>query len=202
MNFMNYSIGLTGTMGSGKSTVLSFFADLGIEIISADEIAKNLTNSQEPAFKKITSYFGPTVINAAGELDRRTIRRRIFNNPVERLWLEEWLHPLIREAIEQQIHQIKSPYCLIEIPLLTEKSHYPYLNRVLLIQSDFEKQIERCMIRDKHSREEILAILATQADKETLNALADDVLINDGTIEELELKVKKLHTNYLALSRH
>ena len=195
---MVFCIGLTGTIGSGKSSVLNCFSQLGSEIINADDVSKKLTMQGSPALKKIIHHFGPSIMHASGDLNRRALRDRIFKDPNERLWLEKWLHPLIRKEIKRRIQQIKSPYCVIEIPLLTDKSRYPYLQRVLLIQTTLELQIARCMARDHHSKDEILAILATQADNQTLSSLADDTIINTGPLEALQTEVEKLHTKYLS----
>ena len=192
-----YCVGLTGNLASGKSTVASYFAKLGVDVINADDIAKKLTTSKQHAYYQIISHFGDSVLTATGELNRQYLRQLIFSNSQERLWLEGLLHPLIRKQIAQRIEQVKSPYCIIEIPLLLDRSHYPYLNQVLLIQAEAEQQIMRFMARDNSSREVALAILATQADKNKQRALADDILINTGSLAELQSTVRMLHKKYL-----
>ncbi len=192
-----YCIGLTGTIASGKSTVASQFSGLGIDVISADLIAKKLTASDQPAFENIIKKFGPSVLAPTGELDRQHLRELIFNSTQDRSWLENLLHPLIREQIRHEIGRCQSPYCLIEIPLLTDKSDYPYLNRVLLVLADHEQQITRLGLRDNSSRQQTLAILKTQADERTLRALANDVLMNDGSLDRLHEKIVQLHEQYL-----
>lgn len=197
---MVYSIGLIGNLASGKSTVADFFRELGIESISADAVAKNLTTKNQPAFQQIITHFGPDVLTDTGELNRRRLRELIFNNEKERLWLEKLLHPLIRKEIETTLKSVKSPYCLIEIPLFSTKANYPYLNRVLLIRATTEQQIARFMARDNGSRENALAILDTQTHAEKQQELADDVLINAGSLDELKENVLALHLSYLKLS--
>lgn len=192
-----YCIGLTGNIASGKSTVASYFATLGIDVISADIIAKQLTAKNQPAFQEITNHFGKTVVTSAGELDRPYLRQLIFKDAAERLWLEKFLHPLIRKQIEAQVQIAKSPYCIIEIPLLRDGSLYPYLNRILLVEAKTDQQIERLISRDNSSRKDSLAILATQADTHTLHKLADDILENTGSLAELQKKVSHLHQGYL-----
>lgn len=192
-----YCVGLTGNIASGKSTVASQFANLGIDVISADLIAKELTAIGQPAFKQIIKRFGPTVLTPTGELNRRHLRELIFNSGEDRLWLEKLLHPLIREQIQHEINHCHSPYCLIEIPLLTDKSYYPYLNRVLLVLAKHEQQIARLNLRDGSSREQSLAILKTQANENTLRMLADDVLINDGSLEALQAQIIQRNEQYL-----
>ena len=192
-----FCIGLTGPIASGKSTVAKAFSTLGIDVVSADAIAKSLTAKQAPALHPIVAHFGSSVLTSSGELNRRHLRELIFQNPNERLWLEALLHPLIRKQIETEISQTKSPYCVIEIPLLTDRTTYPYLNRVLLVQADPAQQVARCMARDNASKEEVLAILASQTDMNTLIKLADDILLNTGSLAELQDKVASLHANYL-----
>ena len=197
-----YCIGLTGNIASGKSTVAGYFSKLGVTVINADDIAKKLTASKQPAFHEIISHFGQSVLTTTGELDRRHLRQLIFNNSNERLWLEKLLHPLIRNQIEHEIGKITTPYCLIEIPLLTDRFNYPYLNRVLLVQAEPEQQIARFMSRDKGSREDAIAILATQADKNTQLKLADDILINTDSLAELQAGVVVLHNKYMQHALH
>lgn len=194
---MVYCIGLTGHLASGKSTVAHYFAQLGVDVIHADEIAKELTARNQPAYREIIHHFGTAVLTSAGELDRRHMRQLIFSKPDERIWLENLLHPLIRKEIEYKVNQSQAPYCLIEIPLLTERSHYPYLNRVLLVQTTPEQQISRFVIRDNGTKEDALAILATQPDKTKLLKMADDILMNTGSVEGLQEKIRVLHNQYL-----
>jgi dephospho-CoA kinase len=193
-----YCIGLTGQLASGKSTVATYFSKLGVDVINADLIAKELTVSNQPAFTEIINHFGQSVLTTTGELDRRRLRQLIFNDTHERLWIEKLLHPLIRNEIIRKINEVKTPYCLIEIPLLTDKAHYPYLNRVLLVQAEPEQQISRFMTRDNGTREEALAIVATQASKNEHRTLADDVLFNTGSLADLKHHVEELHANYLS----
>ena len=195
-----YCVGLTGSIASGKSTVAHYFSALNVDVINADEIAKELTSNNQPAFHKIVSHFGQTALTTTGELNRRYLRQLIFGNPQERLWLETLLHPLIRNEIKRKVSKLKTPYCLIEIPLLTDRSKYPYLNRVLLVQAAFEQQIARLITRDISSREDALAILATQSNHDIQLALADDILINTCSLAELQTHVASLHAKYLQYS--
>lgn len=192
-----YCVGLTGNIASGKSTVAAYFATLGVDVISADAIAKQLTAKTQPALQEIINHFGEAVLTSNGELDRPYLRQLIFKHPEERLWLEKYLHPLIRKQIEALVQVAKSPYCLIEIPLLRDRSLYPYLNRVLLVEAKTDQQIKRLISRDNSSKKESLAILATQANQHTLHKLADDILENTSSLAELQKKVKQLHKLYL-----
>lgn len=194
---MVYSVGLTGNIASGKSTVAEFFSELGINVIYADKIAKELTSKNTPCYQDIISHFGSSVVLNNGELDRKRIRDIIFSNSNERLWLESLLHPVIREKIEEQLIACTSPYCLIEIPLLFNKHHYPYLQKVLLVIAPLESQLDRIVKRDHCTKKQALAILATQPNLEQRMEAADDVLINESGLSELKAKVNKLHQKYL-----
>lgn len=193
-----FSVGLTGTIASGKSTAATFFKDLGVNLISADEIARELTVAGHPALQAIEKHFGTRVIAMNGELDRKALRQIIFQDAQERLWLERLLHPLIRQAIQTRIYETTSAYCVVEIPLLNNRQDYPYLNRVLLLLADQEAQIKRLMRRDNCSREQALTILATQASNDVKKKeLADDIILNNGSISELSTKIEALHYQYL-----
>lgn len=192
-----YCIGLTGTIASGKSTVTSYFAQQGIEVINADQIAKSLTDKEQPALEKITRHFGNGILMANGELDRRALRNLIFTHPQERIWLEELLHPLIRAQIKLRIKQCQGPYCIIEIPLLSNKTDYPYLDRVLLVLSNEKTQVARLIARDNCSKEQALAILAQQPNESQNRSLADDIILNNGSAAALQKKILKLHKIYL-----
>ena len=196
-----YCIGLTGSIASGKSTVAGYFAGLGIATIHADAIAKRLTTNNQPLLDAIISHFGKSILTTTGELDRRLLRQRVFSNQQERQWLEQLLHPSIRTEIEQEISKSNTPYCLIEIPLLKDRSTYPYLNRILLVKAKHEQQIARFISRDNGSKASALAILAAQPDDNTLHAIADDVLNNTGSFNELQKKVKELHVKYLEYTK-
>lgn len=196
-----YCVGLTGNIASGKSTVASFFKERGIKVISADEIARKLTTPGQTALNKIENYFGNSVINNTGELNRAALREIIFTDPKQRLWLEKLLHPLIRQEIANEIRITNSPYCVIEIPLLNDRKSYPYLNRVLLVLAEREQQIERVMHRDKSTRKQALQILATQANNLNRREIADDIVVNDDSLTELEKKIENLHYQYLQFAR-
>lgn len=198
-----FCVGLTGSIASGKSTIAAFFAKLGIDIINADHIAKALVQPGKPALQDIVNHFGPSVLNPNGELNRSHLRDLIANNPNHRAWLEKLLHPLIRKQIQADIQHCNSAYCIIEIPLLTDKSPYPYLNRVLLVRADNETQIARIMARDNSSREQSLAMLAaTHSDEDKRRAIADDTLMNKGSVAALQKEVSALHERYLYEATH
>src|SRR3989344_3677800 len=126
-------VGLTGGIGSGKSTVARLFAEQGASIIDADEIAKALTEKNTPAFETILQHFGPTVLTQEGSLDRRKLRSFIFENPIERSWLEQLLHPLIRHFMQQQIQKTQGAYCILVIPLLCESKSIDFVDRICVV---------------------------------------------------------------------
>lgn len=192
-----YCIGLTGAIGSGKSTVASLFAERGIEIISADHIARQLVEKDQPALQQIVEHFGSHLLTAEGNLDRRQLRERIVLDQPARLWLENLLHPLIRTVIENQVQACKSPYSMVEIPLLTNKTDYPYLNRILLVTADENIQIARIMARDHCSQQQAAALLNTTHHLDGVRkALADDMIVNNTSLDQLQMQVEKLHEFY------
>ncbi|MCW8418747.1 dephospho-CoA kinase [Fluoribacter dumoffii] len=198
---MVYCVGLTGGIGSGKTTVAELFSRLGIEVIHADKISRELTQKDKSAYKRILEHYGNRILLDDGELDRSKLREIIFSAPKERDWLEHLLHPLIREVIKQRVAASLSPYCMIEIPLLISKEAYPYINRILLLCAPEELQISRLMQRDQCSKEQAQAILAAQPDIEKRLDSADDIVINNRDIEQLSQKVNDLHYTYLQESK-
>ncbi|WP_058535062.1 dephospho-CoA kinase [Legionella saoudiensis] len=194
---MVYCVGLTGGIASGKSTAATIFAQLGMQVINADNIARALTLRGEDAYTQIVAHYGSEILNKDNELNRKALRAIIFSNPLERAWLEQLLHPLIRQKIKEQVHLSTSPYCIVEIPLLIDKKAYPYINRVLLIQAPKQVQIERLMQRDNCTQEQALSILAAQPDANLRLKNADDIIINDAGTEKLKSEIIALHHKYL-----
>lgn len=192
-----YCVGLTGTIASGKSLAMLYFKSQGIDTLSADEIAKELTQKNAPALTRIREHFGHDFFFDNGELNRRALRNHIVKHPKDREWLEQLLHPMIRQTIESAIRQCNSPYCVIEIPLLLDRTPYPYLNRVLLITSEPRQQIERLIERDRCTENEAKALLAHQSSNDQRAAIADDIVINTGSIDAFNQQLGRLHLNYL-----
>ncbi|MBA2710042.1 MAG: dephospho-CoA kinase [Tatlockia sp.] len=193
-----FCVGLTGNIASGKSTVSQLFKKMGVTIISADEASRELTKVNQPALKAIEKHFGKVFIKPSGELDRFALRQTIFNDPKQRLWLEQLLHPLIRQFMENKLDESTGPYAIVEIPLLKNRNDYPYLNRVLLILAPKEKVIQRILERDHCDKEQAEAILSVQGiDDLVKRNLADDIINNEGTVDDLVKKVDNLHHQYL-----
>lgn len=196
-----YVVAITGGIGSGKTTVANQFAELGIEVVDADIIAREVVEPGTPALAAIATHFGADVIAPDGRLDRRQLRERVFTDPQAKGWLNALLHPLIRSEMQRQCAVARSPYCLLVVPLLVENRLTALANRVLVIDVDEATQIERTCRRDGVSREQAEAILAAQASRTERLAAADDVLDNrNGTPEAIKSRIFALHETYLAFA--
>ncbi len=193
-------IGLTGGIGSGKSTVAALFAARGIPVIDADAIAHQLTSPGTATTARILQTFGPDIGNADGGLDRQRLARRIFADRRERERLEAILHPLIRAEMLRQQETLDAPYCLLVIPLLYEAGQADMVDRVLVVDVNEGIQSARVAVRDKRSEAEIRAILSAQADPAQRLRMADDRITNNGSLDELRSQVEVLHRQYLALA--
>ncbi|MDX7900863.1 dephospho-CoA kinase [Aeromonas media] len=196
-----YVVAITGGIGSGKTTVANQFAALGIEVVDADLIARDVVAPGTPALAAIASHFGPEMLTGQGLLDRRALRERIFSDPAAKSWLNALLHPIIRSEMLRQCAAASSPYCLLVVPLLVENRLTELADRVLVIDVDEATQIERTCRRDGVSREQAQAILASQASRSERLAMADDVLDNQsGTTETIRERILALHETYLAFA--
>lgn len=200
---MSLVVGLTGGIGSGKTTVADRFAELGAVVVDTDAIAHELTSAQGVALPAIVSAFGDTVLREDGSLDRATLRRLCFSDPVKRKSLEAILHPLIRgESMARCRSAAPAPYVLLVVPLLVESGVYrEQIDRILLVDCDEARQIARVMARSALSEEEVRAIMATQASRAERLAVADDVLSNAGARDELQAGILVLHRRYVELGR-
>ncbi|WP_323971863.1 dephospho-CoA kinase [Aeromonas hydrophila] len=196
-----YVVAITGGIGSGKTTVANQFAELGIEVVDADVIAREVVEPGTPALAAIAAHFGSEVITPDGQLDRRRLRERVFTDLQAKGWLNALLHPLIRTEMQRQCAAARSPYCLLVVPLLVENRLTALANRVLVIDVDEATQIERTCRRDGVNREQAQAILAAQASRAERLAAADDVLDNqNGTPEAIKSRILALHETYLAFA--
>lgn len=196
-----YVVAITGGIGSGKTTVANQFATLGIEVVDADLIAREVVEPGTPALAAIASHFGPGILDEQGRLDRRALRERIFSDPAAKSWLNALLHPIIRSEMLRQCAAANSPYCLLVVPLLVENRLTELADRVLVIDVDEATQIERTCRRDGVSLEQAQAILASQASRSERLAMADDVLDNQsGTTETIRERILALHETYLAFA--
>ncbi len=193
-------VGLTGGIGSGKTTVANGFAELGVPLIDADLIARELVEPGQAALDEIRTVFGPGCLTAEGRLDRAHIQQRIFNDKTLRLRLEAILHPVIRKRIKALITDVRTAYCIVVIPLLLETGQNDLVDRILVIDAPEEEQIKRVAARDKLSHNAIIKIMHTQADRETRLANADDIIVNNSGLETLTSQIQTLHRRYLELS--
>ncbi|HEY4436305.1 MAG TPA: dephospho-CoA kinase [Lelliottia sp.] len=194
---MGYIVALTGGIGSGKSTVADAFSRLGIAIIDADIIARQVVEPHTPGLHAIAAHFGQSVINVDGTLNRRLLRERIFSQPAEKAWLNALLHPMIHQETQRQIAGSTSPYVLWVVPLLVENQLQHKADRILVIDVSPETQLQRTMLRDNVSRQHAEQILAAQATREARLAVADDVIDNDGAPDRIASDVARLHAQYL-----
>ena len=196
------AIGLTGGIGSGKSTVAELFAKLGTPIIDADIIAREVTQPDQPAFLQIVQHFDESILTENGTLNRPQLRKIIFTDLKQKLWLENLLHPLIRQQIETRIRATTTPYCIAVIPLLLESRYsYPSIKRILVVDSPIALQIERVLARDKTlDKRQIETIIKVQIARDKRLTQADDIVVNDGHLSHLSPQVDKLHQQYLAMS--
>lgn len=194
----DFIIGLTGGIGSGKTTVTDIFATLDVDIIDADIIARDVVTKGSPALCSISEYFGANVIQTDGQLNRALLRQKIFSNDTDKLWLNNLLHPLIRELISSQAKAALSPYCIVVAPLLIENNLTALVNRVLVIDVKESTQITRTTQRDGNSKEQIQSIMNSQVNRQVRQEHADDLLNNDNcSITNLKESVMLLHQTYL-----
>ena len=195
-------VGVTGGIGSGKSTAARLFAECGAGLVDTDEIALRLTQPGQPAVAEIARRFGPEYLAPSGALDRQRMRNHVFSDPAAKAQLEAILHPLIRMQVAEQVRASDAPYVLVLIPLLVETGGYPTLvQRVLVVDADEAVQIARTMARSALSEEQVRAIMRTQATREQRLAAADDIIDNNGDLEQLRLQVQALHARYLEMTR-
>lgn len=197
----NVIIGLTGGIGSGKTTVANLFAELGIKIIDADVIARDIVAKGSAALNAISAHFGTDFIQADGQLNRALLRKQIFSNENDKVWLNKLLHPLIREQLIAQTKAASSPYCLLVAPLMIENNLMSLIDRLLVIDVKESTQIKRTTQRDGNSSEQIQAIMNSQVSRTIRNNHADDLLNNDDcSVTKLKQAVIKLHQAYLLIA--
>ena len=193
----NLVIGLTGGIGSGKTLVSDLFASFGIDIIDADIIARQVVDPGTPALDKIVEKLGPEMLDHQGNLNRKAMREQVFSNSELKSWLNNLLHPLIREEMIRQTQQAGSPYCILAVPLLVENGLNAMVDRVAVVDVGETLQLARASTRDGQSEAQIKQIMQAQATRAQRLAVADDVIDNNLSPENTKIQVEKLHNNYL-----
>lgn len=194
-------VGLTGGIGSGKSTAAAIFAGHGVPIIDADVIARRLVAPAEPAFREIVQAFGEEVVAADGKLDRERLRKIVFEDPRRRHQLETILHPRVHDEIERQTRRLYAPYCIIVIPLLIEANQRDLVDRIIVIDADEDLQQQRVAARGQLPEEQIRQIIAAQLSRSERLRYADDVILNNAALADLRARVDQLHERYLAIAK-
>ncbi len=196
----NYVIGLTGGIGSGKSTVADVFAELGVVLIDADLLAREVVEPGSAALARIAEHFGDSIIMADGSLHRQALRAIVFSDVLEKHWLENLLHPLIAALMKSRISSCSSPYCLLVSPLLLETGQHQLADRILVVDVGEATQLSRTLQRDRGDPDTISAIIASQIDRQERLQKADDILDNEAGLDELDARIHRLHEKYLRLA--
>ena len=190
-------IGLTGGIGSGKTAVSDIFEELGIGIVDADLASRVVVEKGRPSLEEIAKHFGQGILTEEGELDRAKLREIIFNSDEEKNWLESLLHPVIAKQIQEELKASSSPYTILVSPLLLETNQKDFCNKVLVVDVPVETQIERTLKRDDVSLEQVQSIIKAQISRDKRLELADEVIVNDKSLEDLQLAVSKLHQQFI-----
>lgn len=193
----NWVLGLTGGIGSGKSAVSAMFEELGIQVVDADIVAREVVEPGSVGLTKITAHFGDEILTNNGTLDRAKLRAIIFADESQKQWLNNLLHPLIRESMLSQLKQATSNYVILVAPLLFENGLEKYCNHTLLIDVPVDVQITRTTARDNVSVELAKQIIASQMSRADKQQKAGDILDNNRPLEEVKTDVQKLHEKYL-----
>ncbi|MFM0039688.1 dephospho-CoA kinase [Paraburkholderia strydomiana] len=197
-----FVVGLTGGIGSGKSTVADLFTAHGVPLVDTDLIAHRITAPHGIAMPPIAAEFGAEFVAADGSLDRARMRELVFSDEGARKRLEAITHPLIRAETRREQREARGPYVIVVVPLLVESGSWKHrVNHVLTVDCSVETQIARVMSRNGFSRDQVLAIIARQATREARLAAADDVIDNDNvSLGTLQAQVDEQHRAYLSLA--
>ena len=193
-------IGLTGGIGSGKSTVARMFGALGVHWVDADDVARQVVEPGTQALRAIADHFGERILQGNGELDRAALRQKVFEDPEQRRWLEGLLHPIIRQELIRQLspEDYNLPYVMLVSPLLLETNQHELVERIVVVDVPEETQINRTMARDGNSREQVERILAAQMPRVARREKADAIINNAQPLERVEASVHALHQRFLA----
>ncbi len=196
-----YTVVITGGIGSGKTTASDYFASLGIDVVDADIVARQVVAQGQPAYKQIIERFGEHVTQANGDLDRQQLRALVFNDKAHLNWLNRLTHPLIKQQMQQQLSQSQSEYAVAVIPLFAESNDPLQADRVLWIRSSLDNQLHRAAARDQAYRDQIEKIAQAQATDDMRQQIADDIVNNDGDLKSFYKQLEQLHQQYLIASK-
>ena len=195
-------IGLTGGIGSGKSAAGALFKDIGVDLIDADDLARDSLNINSEGYKLFIDEFGDKYLDENKNINRELIRKLIFNNSDAKSKLENIIHPIVKSGIETFIKNKKSAYCIIVVPLIFETNSSKIYDRVLVIDCDVDVQISRTIKRDDQTKSETKKIINKQATREQRLSIADDVIVNNGSLDLLSNEVLKIHKKYLEIVKN
>ena len=190
-------IGLTGGIGSGKSAAANFFQNEGISVIDTDQLARKVIDKDTPGYSKVVDSFGANILDNNDSIDRAKLREAVFHDSEKRKILESITHPLVRELMVQKISSSTSPYSIIMVPLIFETNSAKNYDRVLVIDCDVEIQLERAMARDENSADLIQKIIDSQCSRSERLSIANDVIPNNHSIEDLQKRSLAMHNFYL-----
>lgn len=190
-------VGLTGGIGSGKSTVARLFGKLGVHWVDADDVARQVVEPGTEALTAIAEHSGAEVLQADGGLNRAWLRQRIFEDVAEKDWLEALLHPIIRQELVRQLNTAGSPYSLLVSPLLLETNQHELVERVVVVDVPESVQFERTMARDDNTREQVERIIAAQMARDKRCSKADAIIDNNRPLPHVERQVRELHGRFL-----
>ena len=195
-------IGLTGGIGSGKSAAAALFKDIGVDLIDADDLARDSLNINSEGYKLFIDEFGDKYLDENKNINRELIRKLIFNDSNAKSKLENIIHPIVRSGIETFIRNTKSNYCIIVVPLIFETNSSKIYDRILVIDCDVDVQISRTSKRDNQAKSDIENIINKQATREQRLSIADDVIVNNGSLDLLRMEVLKIHKKYLEIVKN
>ena len=194
-------VGLTGGIGSGKTLVSDRFAALGVTVVDADVVAREVVATGSPGLKQIVSHFGDSILTPDGALNREKLRQIILSDSEEKAWLDQCLHPLIRLQMAKEIQTATGPYTLIVVPLLVENQSQYRFDRIVVVDCNESTQVSRASQRDNTSEEKIRSMMSYQVSREERLAIADDVIENNQGVDELYAQVDNLHQQYLRMAQ-
>ena len=196
---MGFIVGVTGGIGCGKTAVTDYLAGKGITIADADLAARVVVEPGQPALEQIAAHFGTQIIQPDGYLDRKALREIVFQQPDERRWLEQLLHPIINQQLRDELSRADSAYSILVTPLLAETGQKTMVDRVMVIDIPEQLQIERTMARDNISQQQAEAILHSQASRQQRLSIADDIVDNSTSLAQLHSQLDTFHHHYLQL---